>query len=104
MKYFVLYGFFLFVGLPLIMLSVHIATLAEDDKQKLSEAAKDLNGRLYTARITCGRSGQDHVMRVHGRSRDDARRKIESQFRRCRVEMLDGESAPIWQKALREAL
>ncbi len=103
MKSILLYGFFLFVGLPLIMFSVHVATLPEEKKQELSEAAKDLNGRIYTARITCGRGRSEHVMRVHGRSRDDAKRKVEAQLQRCDVEMLETESAPIWQEALRSA-
>ena len=102
MKSLVLYGFFLFVGLPLVMFLGHIATLPEEAKQDLAEAGRELNGRIYTARITCNR-GREHVMRVHGRSRADARRKIEAQVRRCTVEILETASGPIWQKALRSA-
>jgi hypothetical protein len=93
----------IFVGLPLVMFAVHMATLSEGEKQDLTEAAKDLNGRIYTARIVCGRGRKPHLVRVHGRSRDDARQKIESQVRRCDVEMLETESDPIWQEALRSA-
>ncbi len=103
MKYLILYGVVLFVGIPLVMLSTHIATLPDDAKEDLVETAKDLNGRIYTARISCGRGSQDHIIRVHGRSREDARNSLEEQLRKCSVEILEGESEPIWQKALREA-
>ena len=103
MKSLFLYGCFLFIGLPMIIFSVHLATLPEEAKHGLAEAAKDFNGRIYTARISCGRGRQDHVMRVHGRTRDDARRKITAQLRTCNVEILETASAPIWQKALRSA-
>ena len=103
MKYLVLYLFILFVGLPMVMLGTHVATLSDGEKQALEEAGRDLNGRIYKARIYCPRSDQEHVMRVHGRSRDEARRKVEQQLRNCDVEMLDGASAPIWQEALRGA-
>lgn len=85
------------------MFSAHIATLPDDAKQELTEATKDLNGRIYTARILCGRGRRDHVVRVHGRSRDDARRKIKAQVRQYEVEVSETASAPIWQKALRSA-
>ena len=101
MKYLVLYLFILFVGLPMVMLGTHVATLPDGEKQALEEAGRDLNGRIYKARIHCPRSDQEHVMRVHGRSRDEARRKVQQQLRHCDVEMLDGASAPIWQEALR---
>lgn len=103
MKWLLIYGCILFVGLPLVLFSTHVATLPEDAKTDLSEAAKDFNGRIYNARIICrgGRGEREHVMRVHGRSREDARQKIERQLKRCNVEILDGESAPIWQEALR---
>lgn len=103
MKSLLMYGAFLFIGLPTIMLTAHLATLSETEKQGLTEAAKDMKGRIYRVRIDCGRTGNDHVMRVHGRSRDDARRKIEARLSNCNVEMLEGESAPIWQEAIRSA-
>ncbi len=103
MKYIVFYLFVLFVGLPAVMFGAHIATMPDEDRQKLGEAAKDLNGRIYRARIYCPRSKSEHVMRVHGRTRDDARRKVQRQLQNCDVELLDGASAPIWQKAVREA-
>ena len=104
MKYFAFYLFALFVGLPMVMFGAHIATLPEEDRRDLNETVKDLNGRIYKARITCPRSGSDHVMRVHGRSREEARRKVAGQLRNCDVEMLDGASAPIWREAVREAI
>lgn len=85
------------------MFSTHIATLPENAQQELSEVAKDLNGHIYTARISCGRGSSDHIMRVHGRSREDALSKIEAQLRRCDVEILEAEGAPVWQRALRSA-
>lgn len=97
----ILYLFFLFFGLPLAVFAMNIATLSDDAKQDLTEAAKDLNGRIYTARINCKRSRNDHFVRVHGRSPDDARRKIQTQVRQCDVEILETASEPIWQKALR---
>ena len=101
MKTILLYVFFLFVGLPLVMFFVHLATMPDDARQDLAEAAKELNGRIYTARIDCGRGRREHVVRVHGRTRDDARRKIEARVPRCDVEMMKNASAPIWQEALR---
>ena len=103
MKYFIVYLFLLFVGLPVVMFSTYLVTLPNEARHELNEAAKDLNGRIYKARIYCPRSRSEHVMRVHGRSRDDARRKVANQLPRCDVEILDGASAPIWREAVREA-
>lgn len=103
MKQLFVYLFLLFVGLPMVMFGTHLATLPDEQRQELNEAAKDLNGRIYKARITCSRSSEPHVMRVHGRTRDDARRKIQRQLRNCDVEILEGASAPIWQKAIRDS-
>ena len=101
MKYFVLYACFLFIGLPLIMVSVHLATLPEPAKQGLSEVVKDFNGRIYTARIACPRSSGEHTVRIHGRDPEDARRKLTARLQQCDIDILDNASAPIWQKALR---
>ena len=103
MKHFVLYLLLLCVGLPIVMFGAHVATLPEDARRDLKEAGEDRNGRIYNARIYCPRSDREHVMRVHGRSREEARRKVAGQLRNCDVEMLDGASAPIWQEAVREA-
>ncbi len=103
MKYIALYLFLLFIGLPMVMFGTHLATMPDADRQKLRETAKDLNGRIYRARIYCPRSKNEHVMRVHGRTRDDARRKVQRQLQNCDVEILEGASAPIWQKAVRDA-
>jgi hypothetical protein len=103
MKFSILYGCFLLVGLPLIMFIVHIATLPNDAKRDLTDSAKDFNGRIYTARIDCKRGRGDHFVRVHGRNRDDARRKIQGQVRRCDVELIKTASDSVWQKTLRSA-
>ena len=100
MKYLVLYGLFLFVGLPVIMTSVHLSTLDEPERRELSEGVRDLNRRIYTARIIC--DGQpDHVMKVSGRTRESARRRLQDQLQRCNVVLEPGQSAPIWQEAIR---
>lgn len=103
MKYIALYLGFLFIGLPLVMFSSHMATLSEDEKQALSEAAKDLKGRIYQARINCNELRPDHVTRVHGRDRGDALRKVQDQLPDCHVELLDAVSDPIWKEAIRKA-
>ncbi len=101
MKFFSLFRLFLLLGLPLIGFTVHMATLSDEAKHGLSEAAKDLNGRIYQVQIACKRGSEPHVMQVHGRSPDEAKRKVEAQLPRCDVVLLDGASEPIWQKALR---
>lgn len=104
MKYVALYLVMLFVGLPLAMSAIHLVTLPEDDRHDLAEAAKDLNGRIYQARISCNARHDAHVMRVHGRDREDARRKLQDRLPRCDVELLEGESDPIWKEAIRSVL
>lgn len=102
MKHVVLYFGFLFIGLPVLMFVGHIATLPNDERQQLSEVVEDLKGHIYTARIDC-KGGGEHVLRVHGRSRDDALSKLEAKARRCDVEIIDVDSEAIWKKALRSA-
>lgn len=104
MKFFSLFRLFLLMGLPLIGFTVHMATLSDEDKHGLSEAAKDLDGRIYRVRIDCQRGIEPHIMRVHGRSPDAAKSKVQAQLPRCDVVLLDGASEPIWQKALRTLL
>lgn len=103
MIYLVLYLGVLFIGLPLVMMTGHIATMPEDEKEALVEAGKDIAGNIYRARIDCGSHSEPQVMRVHGRSAEDARGKIEAQLRRCSVEILEGETVPLWQEAIRSA-
>ena len=103
MKYVLLYGLFLFVGLPMIMFTTHIVMLPDDQKQALAETAKDLNGRIYQARISCGRGSDDYIHKVHGRDPEDARRKMADQLPKCDIEIMDSGSAPIWLEAWRSA-
>lgn len=102
MKYVAVYFGLLFIGLPLIMFSNHMATLSDEEKQGLSEAVKDMKGRIYQARISCNEHTPDHVMRIHGRDRDGALSKLQDRLPDCDVEILEGSSDPIWKKALRE--
>lgn len=104
MKYVSLYLFFMFIGLPLVMMTHHVATLPEEAQHDLADAVKDLNGRIYQARISCHARRDDHIMRVHGRNPEDALRQLQDQLPRCDVEILDGASDPIWKEAVRSAL
>jgi hypothetical protein len=101
MKLFSYYFIFLLVGLPLIMTIVHMANLPAEAKLELTETAKTLNGRIYSVRIDCNTGGDDHIVRIHGRSKEEARHKIQDQVERCDVEVLETVSGPIWKEVLR---
>ncbi len=100
MKLIGLYLFMLF-GLPLIMTIVHVTNLPDNEKLELTEAAKTLNGRIYTIRIECNKGRNDHIVRVYGQSREEARNKIHDRLERCDVEVLETSKDLIWKEALR---
>ena len=100
-----LFGLYLFmlVGLPLVMTILHVANLPDDTKQQLTETAKTLTGHIYTVRIDCNTGSDEHIVRVHGRSKEEARNKIQDRLERCDVEVLETSKDPIWKEALRSA-